>query len=327
MASKNTNLTAARRAKNDEFYTQLPDIEKELWHYRAHFKDKVVYCNCDDPKVSNFYRYFRMNFEVLGLHTLLTTCYQNQNPDFFSQHQAKQAVWIEFTRQHQRCYPRKLKGDGDFRSEESIALLKKADIVVTNPPFSLFREYIAQLIEYDKKFVVIGNTGAIGTKDLFPFIKDGKVWLGASIKSGDREFGVPDHYPLEAASCRVDEKGNKFIRVKGVRWYTNLEYDKRHEDLPLGKTYAGNEKEYPQFDNYDAINVDRTKDIPCDYPGVMGVPVTFMDKHNPDQFEIIGLLAGNIRGLAGIVSSTGKDGPYMNGKLKYTRILIRNRRL
>ena len=214
-----------------------------------------------------------------------------------------------------------LTGDGDFRSDECVEILKEADIVVTNPPFSLFREFVAQLVEYGKQFLIIGNVNAITYKEIFPLIKDNKLWMGYSIHSGDREFRVPDDYPLMAAGYRIDDDGRKYIRVKGVRWFTNLDYTERHTDLELWKSYSPDI--YPQFDNYDAINVDATADIPEDYYGVMGVPITFLDKYNPDQFEIIGLIAGNIRGLAGIPSKIGKDGPYLNGKLKYGRILIR----
>ena len=282
------DLRNAQLKKSDEFYTQLTDIEKELKHYRNHFEDKVVYCNCDDPKASNFFRYFFLNFNQLGLKKLITTCYKNQNPDLFSLHNKEKSIGIEIAREHNLTNSVfTLKGDGDFRSQECIELLKKADIVVTNPPFSLFREYVAQLIQYGKKFLILGNLNAITYKDFFPHIQSGNVWLGHSIKSGDREFGVPVHYPLNAAGSRVDQEGNKYIRVKGVRWFTNLDFPQRHEDLILYKRYSP--EDYPNYDNYDAINVDKTKEIPIDYDGVMGVPITFLDKHNPDQFEILGL--------------------------------------
>ena len=295
--SSNKNLKNANKAKKDEFYTQLVDIEKELKHYRKHFKNKVVYCNCDDPRVSNFFHYFSYNFEKIGLKKLITTCYKNQQVDLFSQNNSEKAIYLEYEGDKNENYVpdlgeigiKQLKRDGDFRSEESLELLKQADIVVTNPPFSLFREYVAQLIEQDKKFVIIGNLNALTYKEIFKLIKENKMWLGASIHSGDREFGVPKDYPLTAASSRIDENGNKYIRVKGVRWYTNLDYKERHEDLILYKTYYGNEDEYPKYDNYDAINIDVTKDIPMDYKGAMGVPITFMDKYNPNQFEIVAL--------------------------------------
>lgn len=312
--SSNSNLGKAREAKKDEFYTQLPDIEKEIRNYKRHFKGKVVLCNCDDPRISNFFRYFTLNFEPLGLKKLITTCYKNQDADLFSQNDSEKAVYLEYSGEKNRGKvptPKQigiqhLDGDGDFRSKECIELLKKADIVVTNPPFSLFREYVAQLVEFGKKFVIIGNQNAITYKEIFKLIRDDKLWLGASIHSGDREFGVPKDYPLNAAGFRVDERGNKFIRVKGVRWFTNLDYKERHEDLILCKHYAPSE--YLKYDNYDAINVDKTNDIPLDYDGVMGVPITFLDKYSPEQFELVGLIAGNIQGLAGIPSSIGKDG-------------------
>ena len=323
----NRNLHQAKNAKKDEFYTQLTDIENELKHYKAHFKNKVVYCNCDDPRMSNFFHYFSYNFEDLGLKKLITTCYQNQNRDLFSKHTSEQAIYLEYygdknnnkTPDVEEIGVQYLKGDGDFRSAESIALLQQADIVVTNPPFSLFREYVAQLIQYDKKFIILGNLNAITYKEIFPLIKKNKLWFGPSIHSGDREFGVPDNYPLKAAGYRIDENGRKFIRVKGVRWFTNLDHNKRHEDLILYKTYS--EEDYPKYDNYDAINVDKTKEIPMDYKGAMGVPITFLDKYNPKQFELIGRM-----------TTTKKDEfnfgyPYINGKKIYARILIKNKRI
>ena len=329
---KNKNLQQARAAKKDEFYTQLSDIERELMHYKKHFRNKVVLCNCDDPRVSNFFDYLSRNFESLHLKKLITTCYKNQERDLFSRHDCERAISLAYNGDlNNNRIPdadeigiKTLVGDGDFRSDECIDMLKQSDIVVTNPPFSLFREYVAQLVAYKKKFLILGNLNAITYKDIFKYIKADQLWLGASIHSGDREFGVPDNYPLTAASCRVDEKGKKFVRVKGVRWFTNLDYRQRHEDLILYKKY--NADEYLKYDNYDAINVNKTKDIPLDYTGVMGVPITFMDKYNPDQFEIIGLIAGNIKGLAGIPSSIGKDGPYINGKLKYGRVFIKHKR-
>jgi len=327
----NAALTAAKRAKKDEFYTQRVDIENELRHYKAHFKDKVVLCNCDDPRESEFFKYFVENFEKLGLKRLIATCYKSQDVDLFSQGDCERAIKQVYegdkngnmVLDDDEVGVSNLKGDGDFRSDECIEILKEADIVVTNPPFSLFREYVAQLVKYGKKFLIIGNVNALTYKEIFPLIQHNELWLGASIHSGDRKFGVPEGYPLNAAACGVDENGQRFIRVKGVRWFTNLDYSQRHEKLPLYKKYTP--EEFPKYDNYDAINVDKTSDIPCDYGGVMGVPITFMDKYSPEQFEIVGLIAGNIRGLAGIPSLTGKDGPYMGGKLKYGRILIRRR--
>ena len=293
--SLNENLRKARRQKSDEFYTQLPDIEKELRHYTAHFRGKVVYCNCDDPRISKFFHYFSYNFERLGLKRLITACYRNQERDLFSQHDSERAIWLEYNGNSrggrvpevEDIGVHTFEGDGDFRSAESIDLLKQADIVVTNPPFSLFREYIAQLVDHGKRFLIVGNQNAITYKEVFPLIKQNRIWLGPSIKSGDREFGIPNHYPLIAATSRIDENGNRFIRVKGVRWFTNLDYPQRHEDLILYKTYSL--KEYPTYDNYDAINVDKTAEIPVDWAGAIGVPITFLDKHNPEQFEVLGI--------------------------------------
>jgi len=301
MATKaqNKNLHQAKNSKKDEFYTQLPDIERELKNYKDHFKDKIVYCNCDDPRVSNFFHYLSYNFENFGLKKLLATCYKNQEMDLFTLHNSEQTIYLEYDGDKngnnvpdpEEIGIKHLKGDGDFRSKESIELLKQADIVVTNPPFSLFRDYVNQLIEYEKQFIIIGNLNALTYKEIFKLIKKNKVWLGASIHSGDREFGVPEDYPLTAANSRIDKKGNKYIRVKGVRWYTNLDYKERHEDLILYKIY--NPEEYPKYENFDAINVNKTKDIPLDYKGYMGVPITFIDKYNPEQFEIIGLGISN----------------------------------
>lgn len=334
--SANSNLHSARSGKKDEFYTQQTDIEKEIKHYKVHFKDKVVFCNCDDPRVSNFFNYFSYSFEYLGLKKLVTTCYKSQNSDLFSEGNSEKAIYLEYTGDKngdrvpnpEEIGIHKLKGDGDFRSQESIDLLTQADIIVTNPPFSLFREYVAQLIEHNKKFVIIGNLNALTYKDIFKLIKDNKIWFGHSIHSGDREFRVPEHYPLNAASSRIDEKGNKFIRVKGVRWFTNLDYNERHQDLDLFKKY--NVAEYPKYDNYDAINVDITKHIPMDYSGVMGVPITFIDKYNPDQFEILGMSAsaGYNKDVVGIPFLGDKDArPLLSGQNTYARIFIKNKKL
>ena len=283
---------------------------------------------------------------------MITTCYKNQNIDLFSQNDSEQAIYLEYEGiKSGNSVPalkdigiKYLNGDGDFRSEESIELLKQADIVVTNPPFSLFREYVAQLIEYEKKFLIIGNVNALSYKDCFKLVKENKMWLGCSIHSGDREFGVPEDYPLNAAGCRVDENGKKYIRVKGVRWFTNLDYKERHEDLILYKKY--DPEEYPRYENFDAINVNKTKEIPVDYKGAMGVPITFLDKYNPEQFEIIGLGISNSGLEIGVkpykeehkkyrkeIQRRGAvDGDlYMitNGivNVPYARIIIRNRRI
>lgn len=296
---KHRSLHNAKSSKQDEFYTQLSDIEKELKNYKRHFAGKVVYCNCDDPRVSNFFHYFSYNFEELRLKRLITTCYKNQERDLFSRNDSERAIYLEYLgnkKGNNVPDPKEigithLKGDGDFRSEECIALLEQADIVVTNPPFSLFREYISQLVAHKKQFVIIGNQNATTYKEVFKLFREDKIWLGPSIHSGDREFGVPEYYPLKAAGTRVDSNGNKYIRVKGVRWFTNLDYEERHEDIILYRSYSP--REYPKYENYDAINVDKTKDIPMDYDGQMGVPITFLDKYNPDQFEIVGLGISN----------------------------------
>jgi hypothetical protein len=332
-SSANRSLRAAAGSKKDEFYTQLTDIEKELRHYTKHFENKTILCNCDDPKVSNFFHYFSHNFEKLKLKKLITTCYKNANADLFSEHTGETGIFLEYEGdKNGNRVPdadeigiHKFNSDGDFRSEECVELLKQADVVVTNPPFSLFREYVAQLIAHKKKFVIIGNQNAITYKEIFKLFKEDRVWLGASIHSGDREFGVPEHYPLNAAGSRVDSHGNRFIRVKGVRWFTNLDYSERHEDLVLYQTY--NKREYPKFDHYDAINVNKTRDIPMDYRGSMGVPLTFLDKFNPEQFEIIdGLNRYSI--LEGPTKKTrGKYLAQVAGRPTYIRVVIKNKKL
>jgi len=327
----NKQLTGAKKAKKDEFYTQLADIEAELKHYREHFKDKTVLCNCDDPRMSKFFYYFVLNFHLLGLKKLITTCYKNQNPSLFSESTSEQAVYLVYEGEDIGIPPnpsiaglvRPLLGDGDFRSAECIAFLEEADIVVTNPPFSLFREYVAQLIKYDKKFIIIGNINAVTYKEIFPLIQRDQVWLGPSIHSGDREFEIPSSYPLEAAGSRTDNEGRRYIRVKGVRWFTNLDFPQRHEELTLYKKYSP--EGYPHYDNYDAINVDKVADIPRNYDGVMGVPITYLDKHNPDQFEILGITESNGRGFStGLWDEASKMAhPYVKGEKKYARIFIR----
>lgn len=314
----NANLGAAKTAKKDEFYTQLTDIEKEMRYYRKHFKGKTVLCNCDDPFESNFFKYFVLNFNRLGLKKLIATCYSTSpiagqqlslfdvvGGDEDKKGKPYKAVVTkvydvtgdggvdmfdvaELFKTHENELV-ELEGDGDFRSKECLALLDEADIVVTNPPFSLFREYVSVLMEHEKHFIIIGNVNAITYKEFFPLLKENKVWIGASIHSGDRKFYVPDDYTLNAAGCGIDEDGRRFIRVKGVRWYTNLDLKQRHEEMILVKRY--DPKTYPHFDNYDAINVDKTADIPCDYDGIMGVPITFLDRYSPDQFEIVGYTA------------------------------------
>ena len=327
------DLTVAKTAKKDEFYTQLSDIEREMRNHKEHFKNKVVYLNCDDPRVSNFFHYFSYNFEILGLKKVIATCYKSQTMDLFSQNDSERAIWLEYVGDKdgngipeiEEIGIQPLKGDGDFRSQESIDLLQQADIVVTNPPFSLFREYIAQLIRFEKKFIILGNINAVSYKEVFPLFRANQVWYGPSISSGDREFGVPASYPLAAAGSRVDEHGNKFVRVKGVRWFTNLDTPKRHEELVLYKTYSPSE--YPTYDNYDAIEVSKTKEIPMDYLGVMGVPITFLDKYNPDQFEILGMAASSYdEFMMGIPFKGKKDGrPIVAGENVYARIFIKKK--
>ena len=292
--SKNSSLAKARDAKQDEFYTQLSDIEKELRHYKKHFKNKIVYCNCDDPRVSGFFHYFSYNFEKLGLKKLITTCYKSAERDLFSRNDSAEAVMLEYTGDKDKNNlpdPSeigivKLKGDGDFRSKESIDLLKSADIVVTNPPFSLFREFVNQLIDYDKKFVIVGTQNAITYKDVFPHIKENRIWLGNGFTAGNAYFKIPPENARNYANG-VYDKETGLVKFRNVCWFTNLDIAKRHEELILYKKYS--KDEYPSYDNYDAIEVDKVKDIPCDYDGVMGVPITFLEKHNPDQFEIIGV--------------------------------------
>ena len=313
----------AKKAKQDEFYTQLVDIENELKHYREHFRGKTVLCNCDDPRVSNFFHYFSYNFEQLGLKKLITTCYKNQERDLFSQHDSERAIWLEYTgdRNGNRVPDpaeigiNYLQGDGDFRSQECIELLKQADIVVTNPPFSLFREYVAQLIEYNKKFVIVGSQNAIKYKEIFPLIQQDKMWLGSSLSFA--KFKVPDYYEERSSRFWVDDKGQKWRSFGNICWFTNLDIAKRHEELILFKTY--NPEEYPLYDSYNAINVDKTSDIPMDYYGIMGVPITFLDKYNPEQFEIVGEFNN------GSDSELDLAKPIINGVQKYSRIAIRRR--
>lgn len=311
----NKDLNAAAKANKDEFYTQLTDIEKEMRYYRKHFAGKTVLCNCDDPFESNFFKYFVLNFNRLGLKKLIATCYAgspiaNQQLSIFDILGGSKAekdkpykavvtkiydatgdgavdmLDVEKLFKSGENELTELEGNGDFRSPECLALLDEADIVVTNPPFSLFREYVAVLMEHKKSFVIIGNINAVTYKEFFPLIMNNEVWIGPSIHSGDRAFYVPDDYPLSAAGCGIDVNGRKFIRVKGIRWFTNLDVKQRHEEMILVKRY--NSEDYPKYVNYDAIEVSKTSDIPCDYDGKMGVPITFMDKYCPEQFEILG---------------------------------------
>ena len=342
ITTRNRDFQESRRAKADEFYTSLSDIGLELGNYTRHFEDKVVYCNCDDPRASNFYRYFATNFEKLGLKKLITTCYRSRDASQFGRDDSDQAVYLEYTGdKNGNSVPdaeeigiKPLAGDGDFRSAESVELLRQADIVVTNPPFSLFREYVAQLVEHQKQFLIIGNMNALTYKEIFPLVQNDQMWYGPSIRSGDREFRVPDDYPLTAASSRVDAEGNKYIRVKGVRWFTNLDFPGRHDDLALPMTYSADA--YPKYANFDAIDVSKTMHIPADYDGPMGVPITFLDKYNPGQFDIL----GSSKTLGGPMSEIAKKGTYQQGgprfylpngdgtyRRMYDRIVIRNKQL
>lgn len=339
--SLNKNLHRASAAKKDEFYTQLIDIEKELKHYKDQFRGKVVYCNCDDPFESNFFKYFASNFNAFGLKKLITTSYSGspviggQLPLFqVAGSKGKQPLKIEikevpdidkdgaislddvkYLLKRDKNTSTPLKGSGDFRSDECIELLKQADIVVTNPPFSLFREYIAQIMKYKKKFLILGQQGAIIYKEFIPLIKDNKVWLGYD-NGGTKWFQVPMDYDIPTESRKKIVNGVKYFSMGSVNWYTNLYVAKRHKEFTLYKKYSP--QEYPKYDNYNAINVNRYIDIPMDYKGVMGVPITFLDKHNPDQFEIIG--------LDRYTSKNGDKDFTINGKLLFRRLLIKKKK-
>lgn len=294
MANANSNLHKAKDAKNDEFYTQLTDVSKELMHYKAHFKNKVVFCNCDNPTWSAFWRYFHLNFAELGLKKLISTHYDKDEATYKMEYSGGDDNDIEVG------VKIPLEGNGDFRNQECLDLLDEADIIVTNPPFSLFREYVAVLMEHEKQFLIIGNKNAITYKEFFPLLKSDDVWIGCT---NVKEFLQPDG--------SVKKFGN-------IGWFTNLDVVKRHEKLILWKNYTP--EEYPKYDNYNAINVNKVSEIPCDYDGVMGVPITFMDKYNPDQFEIIGLdryTVSKEKLVGGRLS--------INGKTKYARILIRKK--
>ena len=329
-------LSQAKTNKKDEFYTQLSDIENELRHYKHHFKGKTVFCNCDDPRVSNFFRYFALNYERLGLKKLVCTCYKSQDVDLFSQKDSEQAVYMVYEGNtdgdfldfsETQVLP--LKGDGDFRSAECIELLKEADIVVTNPPFSLFREYVAQLIEYDKKFIIVGHQNAITYKEIFPLLRDNKMWLGYGFKGGAAYF-INDTYENYAVA---GQHKDGMIRVSGVVWSTNLDIPKRNEPVILYKSYTP--EEYPMFDNYNAININKSSDIPYDYDGYMAVPITFLDKYCPDQFDIIWQASGNTRAsapkeilqqLSYCPHKEDRGGcGVVNGQRVYSRIIIRRK--
>ena len=347
----NSNLTAAKKAKNDEFYTQFADIEKEVLAYLDYdkhtFKGKTVLLPCDDPEWSNFTKFFVLNFKRLGLKRLISTSYApNSNPAKINYTPSnREQLSLKFHKEKALANGRiftltkdavkngkidwddidweYLEGDGDFRSNEIKKLRDEADIIVTNPPFSLFREFMAWIMEGKKQFLVIGSMNAITYKEIFPLIKENKLWLGLTINSGDREFEVPESYPLEAAGWRVDENGRKYIRVKGVRWFTNLEHGRRHQPLTL-MTQAdverfGMQAPFQKYDNYDAIEVPKTKWIPSDCKGAMGVPISFLDKYCPEQFEILGLdryIEGN---------KTPNKRFTLNGVEAYARIVIRHK--
>lgn len=308
---KNKKLNTAKRNKRDEFYTQLVDVERELRHYKERLKGKIVFCNCDDPEESHFWKYFALNFDFLGLKKLISTHYDYEKPTYK----------LEMTEEGVKRTD--LKENGDFRSSECVQILKEADVVITNPPFSLFREYVAQLLEYQKKFIIIGHQNAISYTDTFKLIKEDKMWLGYGFKRNAAHF-INKHYEDYAVD---DERKEGMIRVSGVVWFTNFDIRKRHEDIILYKTYVGNESDYPRYDDYEAINVDKVKDIPIDYEGAMGVPITFIDKYNPEQFEIIDAI-----GRHSLIDGPTEErkGLYLtkiNGKKKYTRIIIKNKKL
>jgi len=327
----NNHLNNARRNEKDEFYTKLEVIEKELIYHERYFKGKVIYCNCDNPFESNFVRYFMQNFSRLGLKRFIATSYVEQeinlfNPipdtfglvfDYKGDNKYLESLFHETDNQEKveavlKGEVQELQGDGDFRSHECKRYLEEADIVVTNPPFSLFREYINQLLRYKKDFIILGNLTACGYRDIFPLFKHGRIRFGHSISSGDVEFRVPNDYPLHGSYIRTDKEGNNYIRVAGIRWYTTLPPQEEREFIPLTKNY--DPAKYPKYDNYDAINVNRTSDIPKDYDGVIGVPITYLDKHNPKQFEIVDFRKG----------VDGRD-LRINGEIPFSRILIRKR--
>ena len=301
MAGKNSNLHKAKDAKNDEFYTQLTDVAKELMHYKAHFKDKIVLCNCDDPTWSAFWKYFHLNFAELGLKKLISTHYDRKEATYKMEYTGGDDNDIEVG------VKTPLEGNGDFRNKECLDLLDECDIVVTNPPFSLFRDYVAVLMEYEKKFLIIGNKNAITYKEFFPLLKEDEVWIGCT---NVKEFLQPDG--------SIKKFGN-------IGWFTNLDVAKRHEKLILWKKYTP--EEYPKYDNYDAINVDKVSEIPCDYDGVMGVPITFMDKYNPIDFEIIGADEAEGTGFSNglYIQNSKYKQCYVNGKRIYKRIFIRKK--
>lgn len=362
----NSNLQAAKRGKNDEFYTQYSDIEAEMNAYVEYnpdvFRDKVILLPCDDPEWSNFTKYFAANFERFGLKKLISTSYAKGLGNMHTTDYEKSSPLYD-EEKHKNCgklfildgdadgygridtddirFTGYLEGDGDFRSDEVTALRDEADVIITNPPFSLFREFLGWIVDEKKQFIILGNMNAITYKEVFFHIMNNKLWMGVSIHSGDRKFYVPDDYSLTASNCGIDEEGRRFIRVKGVRWFTNIDHGKRHEVLQL-MTMAQNLKynkklkkklekdygvlEYPRYDNYNAIEVPFTECIPSDYDDVVGVPITFMDKYNPAQFEILGWSRHNDLGMDGGYWTGGKNDATINGKDLYRRILIKSKK-
>ena len=317
----NANLTNAKKAKNDEFYTCLSDIEKEMRHYKAFFKDKIVYCNCDDARESNFFKYFSLNFEHLGLKKLICTGFKENGKGVVLVYEGDKNGNRRVD--DEEIIVTELEGNGDFRSAECIEFLKECDVVVTNPPFSLFREYVAQLMEYGKKFLIIGPQNAITYKEIFPYIKNNELWLGCRTLGSDFFFNVPEDYKEELMTTKTQGGGWKIIdgevmgRVASACWFTNIPHNKRNTELDLYRKYDADA--YPKYDNYDAIEVSKTCDIPMDYEGVMGVPITFLDKYCPTQFEIIGL-ANNVRYIGDFPCKT-----IINGQKVYNRLLIKIR--
>lgn len=339
--AKNASLNKAGLSKKDEFYTQLPDIEAEMRYYRDHFRDKVILCNCDDPYESNFFKYFAINFNFLGLKKLIATSYSEspvaakqlslfdvkdldvkssdaRHPykieisevDDENADGAVDLADVEYLLKNRKNALTLLKGDGDFRSPECIALLKEADIVVTNPPFSLFREYVAQLMEYEKKFIIIGSKNAITYKDIFKYIQEGRIWLGNGFPNGNAYFRIPEEYSREWVDG-VYNPETGLVKFRNVGWFTNLDFEKRHESITLYKHYTP--AEYPHYVNYDAIEVSKVAEIPYDYDGEMGVPITFLDKYNPDQFEII----GSSRFIGKPMSEFAPRGTYVAGGIRF----------
>ena len=309
--AKNSSLNRAIKAKEDEFYTKITDVEKELRHYKDYFRGKTIFCNCDDPEYSNFWLYFQLNFYELGLKRLVSTHYEEDKPSY--------RMDIVSTDSGQQCgipdyVKTPLKQNGDFRSPECIEILEEADIVITNPPFSLFREYLALLMKHNKKFLIIGNQNAVGYKEVFPLIMNNEIWLGYN--NGDMEFTVPAHYQPRATRYR-EENGIKYRSMGNICWITNLDTTKRHEQIPLYRTYTP--EEYPKYDDFDAINVNKVEAIPCDYYGIMGVPITFLHKYSPEQFEIVGEFNHGCDGEFDLAK------PSINGKSVYKRIAIRRK--